>query len=114
MRTGRAASARVIALYASGFCWNVCMGALQVLVPLSGLSLGYSIVTISSLVSLPVLIELVVRFGGSAFSDRFGERRTLRACFLMMGLARSEEHTSELQSLAYLVCRLLLERKRIF
>src|SRR2546423_10937712 len=25
---------------------------------------------------------------------------------------RSEEHTSELQSLAYLVCRLLLEKKR--
>src|SRR2546425_6591092 len=28
------------------------------------------------------------------------------------GLARSEEHTSELQSLAYLVCRLLLEKKK--
>src|SRR5256714_5091948 len=27
-------------------------------------------------------------------------------------LARSEEHTSELQSLAYLVCRLLLEKKQ--
>src|SRR2546425_9337669 len=27
-------------------------------------------------------------------------------------LARSEEHTSELQSLAYLVCRLLLEKKK--
>src|SRR5687767_15631304 len=27
------------------------------------------------------------------------------------GLLRSEEHTSELQSLAYLVCRLLLEKK---
>src|SRR5687767_15679128 len=26
--------------------------------------------------------------------------------------ARSEEHTSELQSLAYLVCRLLLEKKK--
>src|SRR2546423_9475305 len=26
-------------------------------------------------------------------------------------MARSEEHTSELQSLAYLVCRLLLEKK---
>src|SRR5687767_15441850 len=26
---------------------------------------------------------------------------------------RSEEHTSELQSLAYLVCRLLLEKKNI-
>src|SRR5205823_15060789 len=28
------------------------------------------------------------------------------------GTARSEEHTSELQSLAYLVCRLLLEKKK--
>src|SRR5205823_8100797 len=29
----------------------------------------------------------------------------------MLGGDRSEEHTSELQSLAYLVCRLLLEKK---
>src|SRR5205823_9410568 len=29
-----------------------------------------------------------------------------------MPQARSEEHTSELQSLAYLVCRLLLEKKK--
>src|SRR2546425_8831849 len=28
-------------------------------------------------------------------------------------IGRSEEHTSELQSLAYLVCRLLLEKKKI-
>src|SRR3712207_8057641 len=28
------------------------------------------------------------------------------------GLARSEEHTSELQSRQYLVCRLLLEKKK--
>src|SRR5205823_14233419 len=28
------------------------------------------------------------------------------------GETRSEEHTSELQSLAYLVCRLLLEKKK--
>src|SRR3989441_9325641 len=36
--------------------------------------------------------------------------------FLLLGLRldlrRSEEHTSELQSLAYLVCRLLLEKKK--
>src|SRR5687767_15701436 len=34
--------------------------------------------------------------------------------FDMDGVARkrSEEHTSELQSLAYLVCRLLLEKKK--
>src|SRR5687767_15225647 len=31
---------------------------------------------------------------------------------LVEGAERSEEHTSELQSLAYLVCRLLLEKKK--
>src|SRR2546425_4963518 len=31
---------------------------------------------------------------------------------LTPGNSRSEEHTSELQSLAYLVCRLLLEKKK--
>src|SRR5229473_5648821 len=36
-----------------------------------------------------------------------GRRRTDRA-----DSRRSEEHTSELQSLAYLVCRLLLEKKK--
>src|SRR5262245_40046619 len=30
---------------------------------------------------------------------------------ILTGLARSEEHTSELQSLRHLVCRLLLEKK---
>src|SRR2546425_5318996 len=30
----------------------------------------------------------------------------------LTGSRRSEEHTSELQSLAYLVCRLLLEKKK--
>src|SRR2546425_4413289 len=41
-------------------------------------------------------------------------RRELRR--LRCGLCghRSEEHTSELQSLAYLVCRLLLEKKKKF
>src|SRR2546425_9708454 len=36
-------------------------------------------------------------------------RRQIRAAQLRR---RSEEHTSELQSLAYLVCRLLLEKKK--
>src|SRR2546425_9623450 len=31
---------------------------------------------------------------------------------VLRGRERSEEHTSELQSLAYLVCRLLLEKKK--
>src|SRR2546425_9643897 len=32
--------------------------------------------------------------------------------FFHFSISRSEEHTSELQSLAYLVCRLLLEKKK--
>src|SRR5687767_15181055 len=42
-----------------------------------------------------VLLREHARFRSSAF----------------LHLIRSEEHTSELQSLAYLVCRLLLEKK---
>src|SRR2546425_8780502 len=40
--------------------------------------------------------------------------RRIRCRRLRIGssVARSEEHTSELQSLAYLVCRLLLEKKK--
>src|SRR5258707_9615828 len=37
---------------------------------------------------------------------------TPRFCALMEDAKRSEEHTSELQSRQYLVCRLLLEKKK--
>src|SRR5205823_10058699 len=39
-------------------------------------------------------------------------RSWLSTNFWPSGFLRSEEHTSELQSLAYLVCRLLLEKKK--
>src|SRR2546425_7566635 len=42
---------------------------------------------------------------GESHGSRKTRRKTPRA-------PRSEEHTSELQSLAYLVCRLLLEKKK--
>src|SRR2546425_7401143 len=40
------------------------------------------------------------------------EIRYLDRCSRNFEFIRSEEHTSELQSLAYLVCRLLLEKKK--
>src|SRR3712207_7297414 len=60
-------------------------------------------------------VELSIRgilrgFGlklGETSKARFADR--VRA--LAAGQARSEEHTSELQSRQYLVCRLLLEKK---
>src|SRR2546425_7614379 len=46
-------------------------------------------------------------------SPAFGRAKARLGPQLSTGkLVRSEEHTSELQSLAYLVCRLLLEKKK--
>src|SRR5438046_7602010 len=41
-----------------------------------------------------------------------GSRLIVVAPFVPFGFYRSEEHTSELQSLTNLVCRLLLEKKK--
>src|SRR5205823_7850221 len=46
----------------------------------------------------------------SAAEDELQTGRAIAATSLVRA-RRSEEHTSELQSLAYLVCRLLLEKK---
>jgi MFS transporter, DHA1 family, multidrug resistance protein len=77
----------VLAFYTSAGLWNASMGVFQVLLPLYALSLGYSILEISSLVALPVMAEIVTRLFGGALSDRVGERRVLQGCFLLMVLA---------------------------
>src|SRR3712207_7142223 len=56
------------------------------------------------------------RKGQSAFSGRLGTRVAAPGVTVVddgaMHERRSEEHTSELQSRQYLVCRLLLEKKK--
>src|SRR2546425_9558290 len=52
------------------------------------------------------------RRGGASRSHRLGRPHRARARGAAGARQRSEEHTSELQSLAYLVCRLLLEKKK--
>src|SRR3712207_8145601 len=83
------------------------------------------IYTLSLHDALPILLAgltgLVLVPPLGALSDRVGRRPLLlTACvcfavltyplFLLMNTGRSEEHTSELQSRQYLVCRLLLEK----
>src|SRR3712207_6850630 len=46
----------------------------------------------------------------SGRSRKRAARRERRAATALAGRSRSEEHTSELQSRQYLVCRLLLEK----
>src|SRR3712207_9515205 len=49
------------------------------------------------------------------YSALLGHAQVLRsACLARLYCCRSEEHTSELQSRQYLVCRLLLEKKKQF
>src|SRR5690242_21495092 len=55
------------------------------------------------------------RAKGRSSTARCARPRTLRssACPIRKAHCRSEEHTSELQSHVNLVCRLLLEKKKI-
>src|SRR3712207_7760128 len=45
-------------------------------------------------------------------NPRVPDRSAMDAIFFVLRTGRSEEHTSELQSRQYLVCRLLLEKKK--
>src|SRR3712207_3842438 len=56
--------------------------------------------------------KLNVHGGAIAVGHPFGMTGARITGTLINGLQRSEEHTSELQSRQYLVCRLLLEKKR--
>src|SRR3712207_8822140 len=56
-----------------------------------------------------VLHRRVALAGGEAGA---AERHALVERHVVAHLGRSEEHTSELQSRQYLVCRLLLEKKK--
>src|SRR2546425_1794236 len=62
--------------------------------------------------ALPVEVEVARDGGGDADRDPAPRRSRVGVGAGPPREDRSEEHTSELQSLAYLVCRLLLEKKK--
>src|SRR3712207_7678319 len=66
---------------------------------------------ISSLCSLAAMVVFGTPVAYALGRGRFPGKRVLETV-LELPLVRSEEHTSELQSRQYLVCRLLLEKKR--
>src|SRR2546425_9297024 len=62
----------------------------------------------------PALITVIASVRTEAGVDGAIHEQQTGAVHLVQILeCRSEEHTSELQSLAYLVCRLLLEKKKL-
>jgi MFS family permease len=74
-------------LFGSACLWCICNGIAHVIVPLYAISLGFSVLKISSIVAVPALATIFVRFVGGALSDRFGERGVLQGCYSMMALA---------------------------
>src|SRR2546425_11025369 len=77
------------------------------------------IYTLSLHDALPISLSRKVLdhgLGGERVRGGRGQRgravRRLPVPGQVLRIDRSEEHTSELQSLAYLVCRLLLEKKK--
>src|SRR3712207_8028562 len=66
----------------------------------------------TSAIMLVSALLLTVVFAWSLYDEVYGMRpwKSLQQSFVKR---RSEEHTSELQSRQYLVCRLLLEKKKI-
>src|SRR2546425_11417444 len=70
------------------------------------------IYTLSLHDALPIYSTSARCTTGSSASPSHSSRRSASASAAVSGISRSEEHTSELQSLAYLVCRLLLEKKK--
>src|SRR5436853_2180187 len=66
------------------------------------------IYTLSLHDALPIYLSETRRFRRA--DD--GTPRTRRSAWRVLRQGRSEEHTSELQSLRHLVCRLLLEKKK--
>src|SRR2546425_9722459 len=57
-------------------------------------------------------VKTVLGSGNVVFAARSTSEQALEQKAKAAMHERSEEHTSELQSLAYLVCRLLLEKKK--
>src|SRR3712207_8653774 len=72
----------------------------------SGRPAGKAALVCSMLASLMLLLAAVA---GALLSI---EGLDLQGTTWTLGQSRSEEHTSELQSRQYLVCRLLLEKKK--
>jgi predicted MFS family arabinose efflux permease len=60
---------------AASSAWNFALGMTYVLVPLYARSLGFSGMAIGSLVSLPILLQVVLNLLGGAYTDRIGGKQ---------------------------------------
>src|SRR5436853_2334362 len=119
----------VLVLNASYEPINICAARRAIVLVLKGLAMpeeenGHSLHAARITMSVPSVIRLLeyrrIPHQTRALSRKnilLRDRNTCQYCGVVLSsgeltLDRSEEHTSELQSLRHLVCRLLLEKKK--
>src|SRR3712207_6660265 len=112
-RTGRAHYLQLTRFFGRIFLINFAMGVVTGIVQEFQFGMNWSNYSrfVGDVFGAPLALEgLLAFFLESTFLGLwiFGWDRLPR----LLHLARSEEHTSELQSRQYLVCRLLLEKKK--
>jgi MFS family permease len=67
------ATTRIFApFYSSAFTWNFALGMTQLLIPLYALQLGFSGIAIGTLISLPIIVQVIFNLIGGAWTDRVG------------------------------------------
>ena len=80
--------------------------------PARPLSRQSSVNSVSEPASLPVPLKPKKKWFGAVVEEGYAKQYKKRDSYERKYSTRSEEHTSELQSRQYLVCRLLLEKKK--
>jgi MFS family permease len=79
---------RVLApFYTSSFTWNLALGMTYLLIPLYARELGFSALTIGSLIALPVIVQMAFNLLGGAWTDRLGAMNISLGAFVSTAAA---------------------------
>lgn len=78
---------RIIPIYTIAFLFNTIFSLISIMLPLYGLSLGYSATLIGLLLSTPGLLLVLLRMFAGVLSDHFGEKKMLVLTFLLTIIA---------------------------
>lgn len=74
---------RTIPIYTVGFLFNIIFSLISIIIPLYGVFAGYSATKIGILISIPGLIQIILRMFVGALSDRYGEKKILALTYCL-------------------------------
>jgi MFS family permease len=72
--------------YSSSFFYNICLGMMNILVPLYAIYLGFNAFQVGLVVSAQGFFQFLLRLFGGILSDRFGELWVMRFSFTLTAL----------------------------